>query len=172
MLGPGTLLAAREELSDPNFDSTIVVLCQHGSEGSYGFVLNRPAHMPLVELFENPPEMPSAPKNRKVYMGGPVQEGELQILQVGLEPAPGSQEVSPGVYLGGAWTTLEEILSVDPKNLRLFLGYSGWGGGQLKREIELGAWEVFQTDLQALLLSPEDAWFGGADPFKRLIATL
>src|SRR5450631_184593 len=127
-LAPGIILAARDLLSDPNFDSTLVLLCQYGAEGAYGLVLNRPSHMPLNELFEHPPEI-SANQTRKVYVGGPVQAEELQILQVGVEVAAGSHPIAPGVHLGGAWEALEDVLSQSPKNLRLFLGYSGWAVG-------------------------------------------
>ena len=171
-LAPGVILAARDLLSDENFDSAIVLLCQYGVEGAYGLVLNRPAHMPLSEIFDHPPESVSPAKNRRVYMGGPVQPVELQILQIGVESAPGSHEVAAGVHLGGAWEELDEILSQNPKNLRIFLGYSGWAGGQLEQEIELGAWEVFKTDLAKLLLGPEEPWFGGSEQFKGSLATL
>src|SRR6185369_8672758 len=85
-LAPGVLLAARESMEDPNFRNAIVLLCQHGNEGAYGLVLNRPAHMPLREIFEHPPEGEAGV--RRVYIGGPVQPTELQILQIGEESAP------------------------------------------------------------------------------------
>jgi len=74
--------------------------------------------------------------------------------------------------LGGAWEELEEILSQDPKNLRLFLGYSGWAQGQLEREIEEGAWEVYRVDIVKLLMGPEEPWFGGSEQFKMFLTTM
>ena len=68
-------------------------------------------------------------------------------------------------------TDLQEILSQDPRNMRLFLGYSGWGAGQLESEVEAGAWEVWNVDLKKLFLSPEEAWFGGVASFKKFIAS-
>ncbi len=172
-LNQGCLLSARDSLNDPNFDSAVVLLCRYGAEGAYGLILNHPSHMPLVELFDRPPENAlSQGKNRRVYVGGPVQPVELQVLQIGSEPAPGSFEIAPGIHLGGAWDELEDVLSWNPKNLRLFLGYSGWGPGQLEREVELGAWEVYQTDLTKLLLAPEEPWFAGSDDFKRFLNSL
>jgi putative transcriptional regulator len=171
LLAPGALLLARD-LNDPNFSSTVVLLCQHGRQGSYGLVLNRPSHMPLREVFDQVPENGAAGKSRKVYVGGPVQPGELQILMVGSEPPPGSMALASEVHLGGAWEELEEILNRDPQVLRLFLGYSGWGAGQLENELEMGAWEVHQTDLKKFLQGPEDAWFRGAAEFKRHLKTL
>jgi putative transcriptional regulator len=169
-LGTGSLLVACDRLSDPNFDSAIVLLCQYGTKNTFGLVLNRPSHMPINELFEHPPaNILAVSKNRRIYVGGPVQPAEVQVLQVGLEPAPASLEVASGVYFGGVWNDLEEILSRDTRNIRLFLGYSGWAEGQLESEVEAGAWEVYNTDVLRLLLSPEEAWFGGSDVFKRFL---
>lgn len=175
-LKPGALLLARD-LNDPNFNSTVVLLCQHGTEGSYGLVLNRPSHMPLSEVFDKPPAWVSAEggalaKRLKMYIGGPVQPEELQILQVTETPVAGSFKVAPEVYLGGYWSDLKDILALDPRTLRLFLGYSGWGSDQLVHEVELKAWEVWEIDVKKLLLGPEEAWTGGLNQIKTFLATL
>jgi putative transcriptional regulator len=172
-LGSGAVLVARD-LNDPNFSSSVVLLCRHGSEGAYGLVLNRPSHMPLAEIFEQFPATASIDgKNRRVYVGGPVQPSELQVLSIDPNAAaPDSVAIAPGVNLGGVWNELEEILSKDASQLRLFLGYSGWAAGQLEREVEEGAWEVFQIDVQKLLTGAEQSWFGGLEPFKRFLASM
>lgn len=175
-LKPGALLLARD-LNDPNFNSTVVLLCQHGTEGSYGLVLNRPSHMPLSEVFDKPPawvgvEGGALAKRLKMYIGGPVQPEELQILQVTETPVAGSFKVAPEVYLGGYWSDLKDILALDPRTLRLFLGYSGWGSDQLAHEVELKAWEVWEIDVKKLLLGPEEAWTGGLNQIKSFLATL
>jgi putative transcriptional regulator len=168
LLGPGVLLTARESMEDPNFSNAIVLLCQHGSEGAYGLVLNRPSHMPLREIFEHPPE--GEITTRRVYIGGPVKPAELQILRIGETSAPESMEIVPGVHMGGKWETLEEILAPDPHGLRLFLGYAGWGEGQLEEEVEAGAWDVWQVDVRRLLDSPESSWASGSEQLRRFLA--
>lgn len=176
-LKPGALLLARD-MSDPNFNATVVLLCQHGAEGSYGLVLNRPSHMPLSEVFDKPPAWAtgeagdSLSRRQRIHIGGPVQPEELQILQVTAEPVAGSYKVAPEVYLGGYWNDLKDILSIDPKTLRLFLGYSGWGTDQLAREVELKAWEVWEVDVKKLLLGPEEAWLGGIGQIKTFLSSL
>ncbi len=156
-------------MEDPNFRNAIVLLCQHGSEGAYGLVLNRPAHMPLREIFEHPPEGEAGV--RRVYIGGPVQPTELQILQLGVAVADDAMEIAPGVHMGGKWDTLDQILAPDPEDLRLFLGYAGWGKGQLEDEVEGGAWEVWPTDLQRLLREPENAWATDPEQLRRFLAS-
>ena len=175
-LKSGTILVAREALTDLNFNNTIVLLCQYGNMGAYGLVLNRTAHMPLHEIFEHPPELPDLPNlpkganlKRRVYIGGPVQSTELQILQIGSEPVEESLQVAPDIFLGGAWEQVEDFLSRDPKTLRMFLGYAGWGEGQLEEEIEAGAWEVWETDIRRLLMDPDESWTGGREPFHRFL---
>jgi putative transcriptional regulator len=171
-LKPGVVLVARD-LSDPNFNSTVVLICQHGAEGSYGLVLNRPSHMPLSEVFDKPPAWAGdASRKQRIYIGGPVQPEELQILQVTTEPVPGSYLVAPEVYLGGYWGDLKDILDLDPKSIRLFLGYSGWGAEQLLNEVKMEAWEVWNVDVKRLLLGPEEAWSGGIGQIKSFLSSL
>jgi len=169
-LAPGILLSAREQLEDPHFARSVVLLCQHSAEGAYGLVLNRPSHMPLREIFEFPPQIPAGRSlTRRVYIGGPVQPTELQILQLGEPVAPETMEIAPGVHMGGRWESLEEILGPDPARVRLFLGYAGWGEGQLEEEIESGAWDVLQGDVKRVLESPDEAWTDGGASLRRLL---
>ncbi|MDB5104677.1 MAG: protein yqgE [Fibrobacteres bacterium] len=171
-LKPGVLLLARD-MSDPNFNATAVLICQHGTEGSYGLVLNRPSHMPISEVFDKPPAWAGdASRKQRIYIGGPVQPEELQILQVTTTPVPGSYLVADEVYLGGYWGDLKDILELDPKSVRLFLGYSGWGADQLAKEVQLQAWEVWNVDVKKLLLGPEQAWLGGIGQIKGYLSTL
>ncbi len=171
-LRPGVVLLARN-MSDPNFNATAVLVCQHGSEGSYGLVLNRPSHMPLSEIFDKAPAWAGeASKRQRIYIGGPVQPEELQILQVTDTPVAGSFQVAPKVYLGGYWDELKDIVELDPKSLRLFLGYSGWGAKQLEHEVELGAWEVWSVDVKRLLLGPDEAWMGGMESIRSYLSSL
>ncbi|MDQ2999808.1 MAG: YqgE/AlgH family protein [Fibrobacterota bacterium] len=171
-LKPGVVLLARD-MSDPNFYATAVLVCQHGPEGSYGLVLNRPSHMPLSEVFDKPPAWAGdAARKQRIYIGGPVQPEELQILQVTTEPVPGSYQVAPEVYLGGYWGDLKEILELDPKMVRLFLGYSGWGAEQLSKEVLLQAWEVWNVDVKKLLLGPEDTFMGGIGQIRNFLSDL
>jgi putative transcriptional regulator len=152
-LGNGAVLLARDALQDPNFIATVVVICIYTSDGgAYGLVLNRPAHMPLSEIFDG---FGALDEPREVGIGGPVQQDELQVLRITDEPQPESFQVGRRVYLGGKWQSIDQMLEFDRSSTRLFLGYSGWAAGQLEGEIEAGAWEVYRVDLEKLLLNPE-----------------
>ncbi len=149
-LSSGSVLLAREILHDPNFEGTGVLICIYSSEGAYGLVLNRPSHMPLSEIFDGLNDIKN--RSREVLIGGPVQQDELQILQITDNPVEGAYQISPGIYMGGKWNDINTIINSDPLTTRLFLGYSGWGPGQLESEIKLGAWDVFKVDIKQLLL--------------------
>jgi putative transcriptional regulator len=148
-LTSGSVLVAREVLQDPNFDATLVLICAHNpDEGSYGLVLNRVSHMPVSEIFDGCAQLQLS---REILIGGPVQQEELQVVQVTDAPADGAYPISEGVYMGGRWTDLNKMIESDPQNTHLFLGYSGWGPSQLESEIQLGAWDVYNVDLKKLL---------------------
>jgi putative transcriptional regulator len=164
-LNNGCFLFATKILTDPNFASTVVLLCQHSPEGSYGLVLNRLSHMPLSEIF-NSIEL-GRDQIKKVHIGGPVQESELQILHITQHPVQEAIEVVPGVYLGGYWDNINAIINSESKNLRLFLGYSGWGKGQLESEIMLGGWEVLRGDVKKVLSLDEEPWGNSLSEFKK-----
>lgn len=149
-LAGGAVLLARDVLQDPNFIATLVLLSIYSKEGgAYGLVLNRPAHMPLSEIFDGFNE---TNEPRRIFIGGPVQQDELQIIQITDVPVADSHMVAPRVYLGGKWEDIDRLLTLDAESTRLFLGYSGWASGQLEGEIEAGAWDVYnRLDLEKLL---------------------
>jgi putative transcriptional regulator len=150
-LGSGKLLIAEPFLADPNFARSVVLVCEHNEEGTIGFSLNRPTTHTLGDLL---PELstPLLP----VFQGGPVQLDTLHMLH----RAPisfGGTEIADGVYWGGSYEALQDSVmhnSYQALDLRLFVGYSGWGAGQLEKELEEGSWIVanvtpeliFETD--------------------------
>lgn len=148
-LGNGAVLLARDVLQDPNFIAAVVLICVYTADGgAYGLVLNRPSHMPLSEIFDG---FGDTEDRREVYIGGPVQQDELQIIQITDEAQPQSHQVAPRAFLGGKWESIDQMLALDPDSIRLYLGYSGWSPRQLETEIEAGAWDVYRVDVETLL---------------------
>jgi putative transcriptional regulator len=139
----GTLLVARPHLLDPNFAHTVVLLCDHDDgEGTLGFVLNRPSENRLPDVLRGDHAFPG--RSDRVYLGGPVGLDSLAVMhrEEGLD---GAVEVLPGVYLGGAPPEIGERvrLHATPEgSIRFLVGYSGWGKGQLAREMEEETWVV------------------------------
>ncbi|NLP03926.1 MAG: YqgE/AlgH family protein [Fibrobacter sp.] len=155
-LSQGAVLLARDILQDPNFESSTVLICLHSKEGAYGLVLNRPSYMPLSEIFDG---FKGLDLKREIFIGGPVQQEQLQVVQVTDEPMEGAFAIKPRVYMGGNWESIIQMIETDPSSTHLFLGYSGWGPGQLEEEIRAGAWDVYQVDLGRLLLDSQKLLF-------------
>ena len=134
----GILLIADPFLKDPNFLRTVVFLCEHKDEGSFGFVLNRQYENTLDELI---PELEG--HKLPVYFGGPVQVDSIHFLHQYPEKIPGGQEVIKGVYWGGDFDAVVNLVKneeIDKNKVRFFIGYSGWSEGQLKEEMTEKTW--------------------------------
>lgn len=145
----GRLLVSEPYLPDPYFRRTVVLLCEHTAEGSFGFVLNRPMDLSVNDLMENMPPIAS-----QVSIGGPVQSGELYYLHTLGPHVEGSAEVVDGVYMGGDHDQLCSVLRTDPglaRHVRFFVGYSGWGEDQLDRELNERSWLVCPADKASIM---------------------
>jgi putative transcriptional regulator len=136
----GMLLIAEPFLKDPNFKRTVVLICEHQDTGSFGFVLNRDYEHSLEDLI---PDL--AGMDLPVYYGGPVQEDTLHFLHQYPALIPGGFEVADGIYWGGDFNMAIQSLreqKIDPDNIRFFIGYSGWTGGQLEEELKENSWLI------------------------------
>lgn len=141
--GSGILLIADPFLKDPNFLRTVVFLCEHREDGSFGFVLNRQYQNTLDELI---PELEDY--KFPVYYGGPVQQDSIHFLHQYPEEIPGSIEVLKGVYWGGNFDALVDMIKsgkADADKIRFFIGYSGWSDGQLDTELKEKSWLTVQA---------------------------
>ena len=134
----GILLISDPFLKDPNFMRTVVFLCEHQDQGSFGFVLNRKYENTIDEII---PELEGY--KLPVYYGGPVQTDTLHFLHQYPNEIPGSVEVIKGVYWGGDFDMVVQMIkknTIDQNKIRFFVGYSGWGGGQLNEELTGKSW--------------------------------
>ena len=168
-LKSGSVLLSMDKLKDPNFKLSVVLICVKNADGAYGLILNRPSHMPLSEMFDG---FNGVNTKKKVYIGGPVKQEELQIIQVTDSPVKMAYSIVPGVHLGGHWNDLGIVLENEDISSRLFLGYSGWGPGQLELEIIAGAWKVYSLDIKTLLTGPEEKLLTSFDEIENYLETL
>lgn len=154
---PGILLIADPFLKDPNFLRTVVFLCDHKEEGSFGFVLNRKYENTLDELI---PELDGF--KLPVYYGGPVQPDSIHFLHQYPDEIPGGQEVGNGIYWGGDFEAVMDLIKkdeFDTGKIRFFIGYSGWGEEQLDNEMTERTW-LTATATRNLVFHPNfnDIW--------------
>jgi putative transcriptional regulator len=153
----GRLLISEPFLEDPNFKRTVVLLCDHNEEGSFGFVLNRALDLRVGDFMDDVPDTDAI-----VSFGGPVQNDGLFYIHTLGERIPNSIPVMNGLFMGGDFESLRELLGTgeaDRTNVRFFVGYSGWGSGQLEGEMEANSWIVAKSDVPTIMKADsEEAW--------------
>ncbi len=154
----GSFLVARSVLQDPNFRQSVVLLLQHGAEGAFGLVVNRPAPVKGAPF--------------PVFSGGPCPAQGLLMLHghddwLDMTPEQKGNHLAPGIFIGNAECLKHASDSESDEGLRfrVFSGYAGWGPGQLERELIAGAWSVVPANGQLLFdTPPEDLWDKLAPP--------
>jgi putative transcriptional regulator len=145
----GHLLVATPLLEDPNFWRTVVLLLQHDAEGTIGVVLNRPTAEPVERHIPSWQEVVAAPG--VVHFGGPVEP------QVAIGLATGQTGEPTGVP-GLSIVDLDSAPGPELSAVRIYSGYSGWGGGQLENEIVQGSWYVVPASPDDPFDRPEGQW--------------
>jgi putative transcriptional regulator len=155
-LAPGTLLVASDKLGDPNFAETVVLITRRDeTEGTMGVVLNRPMDMTLAKAF------PGLKGNSDpVYEGGPVSPDAVQaLLRTSAQPAE-AERIAADIYLVARKAALEKSITdrVPSEKFRVYLGYAGWGPGQLENEIREGAWTTTRGVRYVFDSEPASLW--------------
>jgi putative transcriptional regulator len=148
----GRLLISEPFLPDPNFERTVVLLCEHNEEGSFGFVLNKPAIVKVNEVMEELKNF-----EHDILIGGPVQQDTLHFIHrnVAIE---GGAEVRKDIFWGGNFENvlfLSDTQQLNPAHIKFFLGYSGWGPGQLEEELDENSWIVCDYVTEELMFETE-----------------
>ncbi|RMH66165.1 MAG: YqgE/AlgH family protein [Bacteroidetes bacterium] len=154
---PGVLLVAPPLLADPNFRRSVVLLCEHGEDGSFGLILNRPMAIQPAEVLDD-----FYGYDEPLSLGGPVEPNTLHYLHRHGDVIPGAIRVFDGVYWGGdfeAVRTLTASGGASTGDLRFFLGYAGWSPGQLDAEIDAGGWFLARAREAAIFpRDPDRLW--------------
>jgi putative transcriptional regulator len=152
----GHFLVASPHLEDPNFLHAVILLVQHTEEGALGVVLNRPATSTIKELWEKVGQQPCR-TDQRVHVGGPV-PGPLMAVHSDQSLAGPDQEIVPGVYFAVDPDELQRLVDGPDGPFRVFVGHSGWGGGQLEGEWEQGAWLTMPASVEFVFCDELDLW--------------
>jgi len=158
-LGAGKLLVASRGLADPHFAKTVVLLVHYDAEGVVGLILNRRTDVPLSRVLEG--IKAAKDLSDRVYLGGPVETPAVFALLQSPAKLEGAQHIFGAVYLISTKTLFEQTISArpDPSGFHVYLGYAGWTNDQLRKEVELGAWFIFQADAGTVFDSdPDSLW--------------
>ncbi|MEX5218986.1 MAG: YqgE/AlgH family protein [Nitrospira sp.] len=142
----GVLLVASPRLTDPNFRETVVIVVEHGSEGTMGLILNRPTNVLLSEALPQFTVLKGS--THRLFVGGPVEASRLLLLFRLKEPPADARAVFDGVYVGATPAVLERIITqANPaETFRAFAGSAGWAPGQLTFEMNQGGWAILPPE--------------------------
>lgn len=158
-------LIAMPAMADPNFERSVVYVCEHNDKGALGLVINRPTELTLASLFDKIDlKLEIAPwKDTPVFFGGPVQTERGFVLH---QP-PGRYSSSLSVAEDIALTTSKDVLEAvaegnGPPRMLVTLGYAGWGAGQLENEIAQNAWLTVEAASDVIFDTPAEARFDAA----------
>lgn len=153
----GLVLISEPFLDDDYFKRSVVLLCEHNEEGSFGFVLNNYLDIQLTDLLEDLPGI-----STRISVGGPVNSDNLYYLHTLGDKIPGSIEVMDGIFMGGSFDVLKvamEAGALEKHQIRFFIGYSGWSPGQLDEELQRSSWIVGKLNSADLMdFDIEDLW--------------
>lgn len=169
----GHFLVADLDLREPSFHRAVVLLLDHNAQGAFGIIVNRPLGLTAAQIVQDSGEPVPFPARRgkiPLYGGGPVETQAVFCLHSGLPApwrSPATREVRPGLFFEPSFPVVRpyvtgqapELPPDDTPVIRLYLGYAGWGGGQLEAEIDQGAWQVIDGRASLVFqMPPQDVW--------------
>jgi putative transcriptional regulator len=142
----GVLLVASPSLQDPNFRQAVVLVVEHGSQGTLGLILNRSTKLLLSDALPKVSALKGT--SHRLFVGGPVEPDRLLLLFRLKEPQENARLVFDGIYVGGETKVIESIMTraKSTETFRAFAGSAGWDPKQLEAEMVVGAWGVLPPD--------------------------
>ena len=153
----GRLLISEPSLQDFYFRKSVVLLADHSEEGSFGLIINKPIHIRLNEIAKDFPDF-----NTQVFLGGPVKTDSIFFIHTRNDLIRDSMPVLPGIFWGGDIVQVMKLLEgniLTSKEIRFYVGYSGWAPKQLEEEMERNSWIVSKTVKdQVISDNPENLW--------------
>lgn len=154
----GDLLISEPFLHDPNFERTVILVCENGFEGTFGLVINKTTDLLLDEVMDE-----SIPFNGKLNIGGPVEQNTLHYLHRISTPIEGAIEIGEGLFWSGNYEQIRSLILsgvVTEQDIKFFLGYSGWSEGQLREELDRQSWFVRPraSSRQIFELDEDELW--------------
>lgn len=152
-LSKAVILVAKPELHDELYGSTILVVTPVGEDRHVGFIVNRPTPVTLGNAF--PEDGPSQKVVDPIYLGGPyATEAIFALVQRPDSPGGTSLELMPGLFVAVDSATVDRIIRSEPEHARFVAGMVAWSEGELRDEVERGAWYVLAPDAGLALRKP------------------
>jgi len=150
------LIAEPSIIGDISFNRSIILLVEHGNNGSIGFILNKPMNLNISDL------IPEIESNLKIYNGGPVQQDNLYFIHKISDLIPESIMISEGLYWSGNFEYVLKLIKkgeINKNDIRFFLGYSGWDSNQLNNELNNNTWILSENSHNKNIITAVDEVF-------------
>jgi putative transcriptional regulator len=147
----GKLLVAEPFLGDKNFERSVILLCEHNENGSFGLVLNQLTNLCLDEVIDG------VYSDFPLYLGGPVEQNTLHFIHRLGNEIEGTIELGNGLYWSGDFEIIKTFINIGKikeNDIRLFIGYSGWAKSQLENEMKQNSWIITDTDANFIFDTP------------------
>ncbi|HET8854973.1 MAG TPA: YqgE/AlgH family protein [Salinimicrobium sp.] len=150
------LIAEPSIIGDISFNRSVVLLADHTKSGSIGFILNKVLDFTLKDL------VPDIEGDFKVYNGGPVEQDNLYFIHKVPDLIPESIEIASGIYWGGNFDVVKKLIEqnlISEKEIKFFLGYTGWENEQLTEELNAHSWIVLENEEKKDVISHHSQTF-------------
>ncbi len=134
----GALLYADPLLHDAYFGRAVILLTSHDSQGSVGLIVNKKLEVTLNDLLPEPISV-----DFEVYYGGPVSNDSLYFVHTIGNHVPDAAPIGKKIFWGGDFSFIAGLIEnrqIDSSQIKFFVGYSGWGSGQLEEELRSKSW--------------------------------
>lgn len=140
----GSLLISKPSLKDGFFNQSVVMMVEHGEEGSFGFVVNK-----VIDLSWDSSIINFKGLNHQLFVGGPIMTDKLFFVHTKGELIANSLKITHGLYWGGDIETVKSLIEnnkLTQKDIKFFVGYSGWEAEQLDNEIKADTWIIVKGE--------------------------
>jgi putative transcriptional regulator len=148
-------------MGDPNFDRTVVLICQHDEHGAVGLVINREGPATVSDVLEKLEIETSASYDSPTWLGGPVRPGTGFVLWRGTVDDDEGWNVGEGIAVSPSAERLSTLATLGTP-FALCLGYAGWSPGQLDHEVQTGSWLFIDVDDAILFEQPMECRYEAA----------
>lgn len=153
----GCYLLSEPFMQDPHFKRAVVLVTEHNSQGTAGFIINKKMDSTVDQL------IPDFPHKIAVYYGGPVQMDTLHYVHTYGNLIPKSLHIKDDLYWSGDFDAIQQNIengTISLSNIRFYVGYSGWDSSQLQSEIESQSWIVSDHKKHLAFVESENLWMG------------
>ena len=157
----GHFLVAMPNMLDPNFARSVTYVCEHNEDGAMGLVVNALIDISMGDIYEQM-QLEYSPDiaDQTVLCGGPVQQERGFVLHRQGPKYESTMDITPEIALTASKDIIVDLaLNKGPDDNLVVLGYAGWGGGQLEKEIAENSWLTVPADANILFETPlEHRW--------------